>query len=75
MDSEDLHARVVARIRERCKAQSLTTIQLADQAGVSRSHLFSILAGEASATLDYLARIAEGLGCDPYELLEPYEDW
>ncbi|MCH9687662.1 MAG: helix-turn-helix domain-containing protein [Deltaproteobacteria bacterium] len=72
MDSDEFHARVIARIRERSARRRLTTIQLADRAGVSRSHLFAILAGDSSPSLDFIHRLAEALGCDPHLLLKPY---
>jgi transcriptional regulator with XRE-family HTH domain len=71
VNSAELRARVAARIRELCARRNLQLIELADRAGVSRAHLFAVLAGRKSPTLDYLNRISTALGCDPHELLKP----
>ena len=46
---------------------------LADSAGVSKSRVQVILAGEQGVSVDVLSRIAQGLCCEPYELLVPPE--
>lgn len=43
--------------------------QLADRAGVSRAQFFEVVDGESSPTLDWISRMARGLGVSPWELL------
>ena len=71
MDSAELRARVANRIRELAAKRHLQIIELADRAEVSRAHLFAVLAGRKSPTLDYLNRLATALDCDPHELVKP----
>lgn len=71
MDSDELRARVATRIRELASRRKLQIIELAERAEVSRAHLFAVLAGRKSPTLDLLNRLATALECDPHELLRP----
>ena len=71
MDSVELRARVANRIRELASRRKLQIIELADRAEVSRAHLFAVLAGRKSPTLDFLNRLANALDYDPHELLRP----
>ena len=43
----------------------------ADFAGVSRSQMFAVLAGETAPSIDWLAKVAEALEVEPWELLRP----
>lgn len=69
MDSDAIRARLAARIREACEAQDLPIVRLADRAGVSRGYIWSVLRGNKSATIDYVAQLADALGYDPGVLL------
>jgi len=65
----DLRAVVAQNIRVVAEARGLGLNALADFAGVSRSQLFNVLNGKSSASLDWLSRLAEALGVEPWELL------
>lgn len=69
VDPEEVRARVAARIREVAKAKGVRVTNLAGIAGVSRAHLMEVLAGRASPSLDFLTRVANGLGVDPEALV------
>jgi transcriptional regulator with XRE-family HTH domain len=71
MDSDAIRARLAERIREACKARDLPVSRLATEAGVSRNHLFAVLAGRKAPTVDYLARLAQVLELDPSALIGP----
>ena len=72
VEPEELRARVAARIREVAKRKGIPLTRLADEADVSRAHLWTILNGEPAASLDFLAKIAKALGVDPDELVRRY---
>ena len=42
---------------------------LADRAGVSQRQMYGVLAGERSATVNWLEKVANELGIDVYRLL------
>ncbi len=46
---------------------------LADRAGVTRSHLWNVMAGRASPTVQWLAKIAAVLDVDPVALMTPFK--
>ena len=71
MDPEEIRARVARRIRDLAARRKLTLNDLAEHAGVSRSHLHAVLAGERAATTDVLTKIATALRVDPHEILRP----
>jgi transcriptional regulator with XRE-family HTH domain len=71
VEPDELRARVATHIRELAARKRLRLTELADLAGVSRGHLWSVLGGEKSATLDYLCRLARVLEVDPHELVRP----
>lgn len=50
-----------------------TQIALARRAGIAQSHLSKLLRGEASATTDLIAALAEAVGREPWELLADSE--
>ena len=64
--------RIAARIRETAKRRRLPIYRLADNASVSRAHVWAILRGEKSPTGDVLARLAAALDVDPSVLVRPY---
>lgn len=64
--------KIVAQNLERLIAKSqIGKNAIADLAGVSRSHLFSVLAEEMAPTIDWLERLAAALGVEVWELLRP----
>ena len=69
---EELRARIAARIRETAKRRRMPIYRLADDAGVSRGHVWAILRGEKSLTCDVLAKLAATLDVDPSALVRPY---
>lgn len=71
MDSDAIRARLADRVREACKVRGLPLSGLAAAAGVSRNHLFAVLAGTKAPTIDYLARLARVLEVDPSALIGP----
>jgi len=71
VDSEAIRARLATRIREACQARNIAVSRLPIEAGVSRNHLFAILAGRKAPTVDYLARLAQVLEVDPSALIGP----
>lgn len=68
-----LTARMMLRIKEQRKKRGLTQAELADLAGVSRSHLTDIENGKKRAHEDHIRAIASALGIPPRELL-PEDD-
>lgn len=71
---EELRVRIAARIRETAKRRRMPLYRLADDAGVSRAHVWAILRGEKSPTCDVLAKLAATLDVDPSALVRPYRD-
>jgi transcriptional regulator with XRE-family HTH domain len=65
---DELHVRVVQRIREVARRKGLSVDALADAAEVSRSYLWKVLAGRFSPTIKTVAKIAGALEVDPLEL-------
>jgi transcriptional regulator with XRE-family HTH domain len=72
VSSDELRARIAARIRELAKRERLPITRLADAAGVSRAHVWGVLAGRRAPTSDTIAKIAAALGVDPSALVRPY---
>lgn len=68
--SNELHARVVARIRQLAEAKGISVSQLIDHGGFTRSHVYAILNGDQSPTLIWLVRVAEALEVSPFALFE-----
>jgi transcriptional regulator with XRE-family HTH domain len=56
-------------IRARRKELHLSQEELADYAGIDRSHMGKIERGERNVTLLNIARVAEAMQCLPSELL------
>jgi hypothetical protein len=56
-------------IRREIADRGLGTNKLADFAGVSRSQLYDVLAARKGASVDWVAKIAEMLDIEPWELL------
>jgi lambda repressor-like predicted transcriptional regulator len=62
---------LTANIRHEAAERGLALNSLADFAGVTRSHLFAVLAGDSYPTIEWLAKIAEALEVEPWRLLKP----
>lgn len=71
VDSDQIRARVATRTRQLATRRKMTLTALAQEAGISRSHLYTVLDGERSATTDLLTKLASALGVDPVELMRP----
>jgi transcriptional regulator with XRE-family HTH domain len=65
LTTDELRARVAERIRDAAKRRGIPIVVMADQAGVSRSTIWAVLAGRTPATTDTLAKLAAVLGVDP----------
>lgn len=61
---DELHQRVVDRIRKLADERGIPITHLPERARVGRSHFFGVMAGTSSPTLSWLARIAEALEVD-----------
>lgn len=57
------------RIREIRETKGLTLEQVAMAAGTTNQQVSKLEKGERGLDLDWLRRIAQGLGCEPWELL------
>ena len=58
------------RIRELRKAKGLTLQALADRVQASNQHISHLESGRRRLTTDWIERLAEGLDCDPFALLD-----
>jgi transcriptional regulator with XRE-family HTH domain len=67
--ADELHRRVVRRIRELADERGIVLSHLPDRAAVSRAHFWNVLAGKKSPTLKWLGRIAKALDVDASELV------
>jgi len=61
---------VAANIQWMIDSHSLTVLELAAKAKVSKSQLCNVLACKSSPSTDFLSRIAQALGVGAYTLLE-----
>jgi transcriptional regulator with XRE-family HTH domain len=61
---------LASNIRRRADERGIALNAVADFANVSRSHLHAVLAGERSATIDWIEKIADVLQVEPWELLK-----
>lgn len=57
-------------VRSTRKALNVSQEELADMAGINRSHMGQIERGTKSAGLTTIARIAKALDCSPAQLLD-----
>ncbi len=71
VEPQELRTVVARNIRALAEARGTTLNSLADFAGVSRAQLYSVLAGDAAPTTDWLAKIAAVLEVEPSKLLAP----
>lgn len=71
MDTDEIRARVGARIRELAARRKLGLNQLADLAEVTHSLFYDVLGGKRAATTDTLTKLAIALRVEPMEFLRP----
>jgi transcriptional regulator with XRE-family HTH domain len=57
------------RVRSRRQALGISQEELAHRAGINRTYIGSLESGERNPSLDNIARLARGLGCDAAELV------
>lgn len=69
METDEIRARLAARLREALDVRGLNKLELATRANVGRPHLYRVLAGTAAASVDYIAKLATVLDVDPGALL------
>lgn len=62
---------LASNIRRLAESKNISLNKLADFAGVSRRHLYTILAGENDPTLGWIRQIADALEVDLLDLLKP----
>jgi len=67
--ADEIHCRLVERVRALAKAKGLQLSHVPDLAGVTRSHFWDVLGSRKSPTLAWLSKVAEALSCEPWELL------
>jgi transcriptional regulator with XRE-family HTH domain len=60
---------LASNIRAAVARKNTTIVALADLAGVSSAHLYDVVRSEKSATVDFLEKVAEALGVEPWQLL------
>ena len=65
---QDVHDRVIIRIRALCRVQGITLTQLIERAHVSASHFWGVMNGGKSPTIEWLQQIAVALGVDIEDL-------
>jgi DNA-binding XRE family transcriptional regulator len=67
---QDIQLLVADRIKKIRKAKSVTQDQLAELAGLNRTHLYRLESGKQSMTLRTLKNIADALGVKVQELVK-----
>ena len=66
---DELHRRMVRRIKAAAKKRGMLLTHLPDRAAVSRSHFWDVLAGRKSPTLAWVSKIAAALEVDGSDLV------
>ena len=69
MGRASLRAVLARRLRAVAVDKGIALTHVADRAGIGRSHLWRILNGEASATLDVVDKLSMALDVSSLELL------
>jgi len=70
MKRASLRAVLARRLRAVAAEQGIALTHVADRAGIGRSHMWRLLNGEASATLDAVDKLAAALNVAAVELLD-----
>ena len=71
MDAAELRETLAANIRKAAERKGMSLNALADFADVSRSQLYDVLGSNKAATVDWIAKVADVLDVEPWELLKP----
>ena len=71
MESGELRGLLAKNIRLAARRKGVALTALADFAGVSRSQMFTVLNESSSASVDWLAKIANALDVEAWQLLAP----
>jgi hypothetical protein len=66
---DELHRRVVRKIREQSRRRKIPISHLPDRAAVARSHFWEVMKGKKSPTLKWLNKIAGALDVDAGDLV------
>jgi transcriptional regulator with XRE-family HTH domain len=66
-----LEETLATRLRELAAERKLPISHVADRCGLAHSYFWQLLAGNASASLAVVQRLAEALDVDPLALLSP----
>ena len=73
LDKDKRLVKLGESVRARRKGLALSQEELADYAGIDRSHMGKIERGERNVTLLNILRIAEAMHCKPSNLLADAE--
>lgn len=71
MDNAAYKAAVGRKIRRARQAGGVSVERFAMMVGIDRNYLRDVEYGRANPTVDILVRIADGLGCKVWELMDP----
>lgn len=71
---DEIHQRLVARIRCLANKRGVALSHLPDFANVGRSHYWEVLQGRSSPTLEWVQKIAAALEVDVVDLLARPDD-
>ena len=75
MPDRPAHELLTYNLRRLTEQSHTPLTVVADRAGIDRRELFAVLAGEQEADMDWLFKLADGLGVRASELLrQPPED-
>ena len=66
---DELHRRVVQRIREQAESAKMPLSHLPDRAGVARSYFWEVMKGKKSPTLKWLNKVASAVDADVDDLV------
>jgi len=67
----ELRELLASNIREIAGRKGMALNSIADFAAVSRAQLYDVLAGNKAATTDWIAKVADALEVEPWQLLAP----
>lgn len=70
MKKQTINAILSTNIRKQVKRNQISLNRLADEAGISRSQLFNVLAEGTSPSIDWLDRLATALDTEVWKLLK-----
>lgn len=70
----DLRSTLARNIRAQLAKRGQAVTMLADLAGVSAAHLYSVIGCEKAASIDVVERLANALEIEPWQLLRGSDD-